>query len=661
MNELSRIEIAAQLLEELNALCIESDQRSKMEIIYNFLLGDEATSSFDNLFCTNHGIEQKLLDVYKKDSWLLVLLDAYEYLIASSETKELSEIQQSFLTKLDSIEFNFTNLYSFFTSKDNKEEIVIGIESYYEYWQKGNEFVKKCRDYCFDNQTEFRNKLTSYISNIEAMDLMATIFDDLDAKYQKEINMAIVGEEESIEFEDPDMDYDELESEEEFPEDFDEDEYSAAVDEMFDDNEEEVEKIMERFKIELHSKILDFLEDYLDDKFACDEFLGFFMSYVYMIILNNQKNGKLFKEEEQLLKVLSLEDFSPALVIETFYENPDYVFAALDSFCRFYYKMDCDILTLRDDVSTSIERKRINEMDEHFPLGKRIDRYKLINNPYYEIYDMLYMKFKLDYPDDYAIRLFNSLTTIDYDPIFYEFDLDEDINYHRLMMIRYFSRKYVEATSVRDMASIPSKEYETFEKLLSEEFNPQTLIGIFAKYGITILKGYNYLLDKTISQEKAIVKRIYDAGYGNGLFKIDPGMISDSLYYRALNDTPLYKYVEENGIEKTVKFLIELSKTDYEQYEDYMKEVFASLYCSFEDNQKLDSVENTVKLVIDSSKYSLEGCFKAIISDELLMYQLLAKYYDIENTDDYPTPIEERIVAQPKVKQKLYPLNDEDI
>lgn len=661
MNELSRIEIAAQLLEELNILCIESDQRSKMEIIYNFLLGDEATSSFDNLFCTNHGIEQKLLDVYKKDSWLLVLLDAYEYLIASSETKELSEIQQSFLTKLDSIEFNFTNLYSFFTSKDNKEEIVVGIESYYEYWQKGNEFVKKCRDYCFDNQTEFRNKLTSYISNIEAMDLMATIFDDLDAKYQKEINMAIVGEEESIEFEDPDMDDYELESEEEFPEDFDEDEYSAAVDEMFDDNVEEVEKIMERFKTELHSKILDFLEDYLDDKFDCDEFLGFFMSYVYMIILNNQKHGKLFKEEEQLLKVLSLEDFSPALVIETFYENPDYVFAALDSFCRFYYKKDCDILTLRDDVSTSIERKRINEMDEHFPLGKRIERYKLINNPYYEIYDMLYMKFKLDYPDDYAIRLFNSLTTIDYDPIFYEFDLDEDINYHRLMMIRYFSRKYVEATSVRDMASIPSKEYETFEKLLSEEFNPQTLIGIFAKYGIIILKGYNYLLDKTISQEKAIVKRIYDAGYGNSLFKIDPGMISDSLYYRALNDTPLYKYVEENGIEKTVKFLIELSKTDYEQYEDYMKEVFASLYCSFEDNQKLDSVENTVKLVIDSSKYSLEGCFKAIISDELLMYQLLAKYYDIENTDDYPTPIEERIVAQPKVKQKLYPLNNEDI
>lgn len=660
MNELSRIEIAAQLLEELNALCIESDQRSKMEIIYNFLLGDEATSSFDNLFCTNHGIEQKLLDVYKKDSWLLVLLDAYEYLIASSDTKELSEIQQSFLTKLDSIEFNFTNLYSFFTSKDNKEEIVVGIESYYEYWQKGNEFVKKCRDYCFDNQTEFRNKLTSYISNIEAMDFLAAIFDDLDSQYQSKIEGVVSGEdvpeideEEYAEYSD---DYDEMDDD-----DFDEEEYQNAVDEMFNDNAEEIEQLMINFKSELHGKVMDFLEDYLDDKFECDEFIGFFMSYVYRIILHNKEHKKTFKEEEQLFKVLSLESSSAALIIESFYSNPDYVFAALDSFCRFYYKKDCDILTLRDDVSTSIERKRINEMDEYFPFGKRIERYKLVNNPYYEIYDMLYMKFKLDYPDDYAIRLFNSLTTIDYDPIFYEFDLDEDINYHRLMMIRYFSRKYVEATSVRDMASIPSKEYETFEKLLSEEFNPQTLIGIFAKYGITILKGYNYLLDKTISQEKAIVKRIYDAGYGNSLFKIDPGMISDSLYYRALNDTPLYKYVEENGIEKTVKFLIELSKTDYEQYEDYMKEVFASLYCSFEDNQKLDSVENTVKLVIDSSKYSLEGCFKAIISDELLMYQLLAKYYDIENTDDYPTPIEERIVAQPKVKQKLYPLNDEDI
>ena len=660
MNELSRIEIAAQLLEELNVLCIESDQRSKMEIIYNFLLGDETTSSFDNLFCTNHGVEQKILDVYKKDSWLLILLDAYEYLIASGETEELSKIQQSFLTKLDSIEFNFTNLYSFFTSKDNKEEIIEGIKSYYEYWRKGNEFVKTCRDYCFDNQTEFRNKLTSYVSNIEAMDFLAAIFDDLDSQYQSKIEGVVSGEEvpefDEEEYDEYSDDYDESDDD-----DFDEEEYQNAVDEMFSDNAEEIEQLMINFKSELHGKVMDFLEDYLEDKFECDEFIGFFMSYVYRIILHNKEHKKSFKEEEQLFKVLSLESSSAALIIESFYSNPDYVFAALDSFCRFYYKKDCDVLTLRDDVSTSIERKRINEMDEHFPFGKRIEQYKLVNNPYYEIYDMLYMKFKLDYPDDYAIRLFNSLTTIDYDPIFYEFDLDEDINYHRLMMIRYFSRKYVEATSVRDMVSIPNKEYETFEKLLSEEFNPRALIGIFAKYGITILSGYNYLLDKTISQEKAIVKRIYDAGYGDSLFKIDPGMISDSLYYRALNDTPLYKYVEENGIEKTVKFLIELSKSNYEQYEDYMKEVFASLYCSFEDNQKLDSVENTVKLVIDSSKYSLAGCFKAIISDELLMYQLLAKYYDIENTDDYPTPIEDRIVAQPKVKQKLYPLNDEDI
>ena len=43
-----------------------------------------------------------------------------------------------------------------------------------------------------------------------------------------------------------------------------------------------------------------------------------------------------------------------------------------------------------------------------------------------------------------------------------------------------------------------------------------------------------------------------------------------------------------------------------------------------------------------------------------MMYQLLMKYYENETFDDYPKPIEDRIVEEPKVKQKLYPTTNKD-
>ena len=137
-------------------------------------------------------------------------------------------------------------------------------------------------------------------------------------------------------------------------------------------------------------------------------------------------------------------------------------------------------------------------------------------------------------------------------------------------------------------------------------------------------------------------------------------MISDSLYYRALNDTPLFKYVEQYGVEQTIKYLINLAQSDYEQYEDYMKEVIASIYCHLKDVSKMDSTEYVVKALIDNEDDSLNHYFRALLEDESLMCCLLNKYYEIETMEDYPKPIEERIVEQPKVKQKLYPVFNED-
>ena len=227
-------------------------------------------------------------------------------------------------------------------------------------------------------------------------------------------------------------------------------------------------------------------------------------------------------------------------------------------------------------------------------------------------------------------------------------------------MIRYFSRKFIEAVSSEEMKATSTNEYAAFEMLLSDDLDQKTFLNAFMRYGISILKGYEKILGKTISEEKLAIKNLFASGLGNKIFRIDPGMLSDSLYYRALNDTPLFKYVEQHGIEQTIKYLIGLAQDDYAQYEDYMKEVIAAIYCHLKDVPQLDSTEYVVKSLIDSENDDLNNYFKVLVQNESLMHCLLSKYYEIETMEDYPKPIEDRIVEQPKVKQKLYPIMNED-
>ena len=91
-----------------------------------------------------------------------------------------------------------------------------------------------------------------------------------------------------------------------------------------------------------------------------------------------------------------------------------------------------------------------------------------------------------------------------------------------------------------------------------------------------------------------------------------------------------------------------------------MKEIIASIYCNLKELLELDSVDKIVQVVIESSGLDLDDYFKSLINNESMMYQLLMKYYENETFDDYPKPIEDRIVEEPKVKQKLYPTTNKD-
>lgn len=72
MEELSRIEIASDLLDEAYALS-EDNGGKQIETIYKFLVSSkDDASGIDESLCSHHNLTKKLLKVYKKDSWLIV-------------------------------------------------------------------------------------------------------------------------------------------------------------------------------------------------------------------------------------------------------------------------------------------------------------------------------------------------------------------------------------------------------------------------------------------------------------------------------------------------------------------------------------------------------------------------------------------------------------
>lgn len=655
MNELSRIEIAFDLLEEAYNLSKNNNKEYQIETLYYFLTSNENDkSTIDDTLCYRHSLDKQLLNVYKKDAWLIALLDSYEYLKHLSISESISEKEKQILTELDSLEFTFTHLYAYFKDVSNKPKIKIILSRYYEYMKKGNEFIESCREYNFDNQTPFRNALTDYIENVEAMDFLCILFDQLDEKYQKQINELVTGEDETYE--------EELLANEEIEEDFieddiDEDEYQSAMDEMFDGYEDEVEQILNNFQNELFDKTMDWLEDYFDDKYDSDNFIGFFISYVYQILLNKQNKSA---EEESLLKLMESTNDNYELLIESFYDNKEYVFVLLDNFTKTYYENQMDILTIRDTNNSSLVHQKMNSLDEHYPSQNKYSTYKLISSPLYEIYDMVFMKYKMDYPDDYLERLFYFLMDDStFDSVFYELDVDGNLTMHRVLMIRYFTRKFLE-TIHQKASDVTEVEMGAYIDSSSQPYNLVNIINNFAKNGIQILKGYEYCLKQTDIEFKQNIRRMDKMSKLKDLVRVDPMVIGDSNYYRALTDSPLYQYVENNGIDQTVRHLSELAKKDYSSAKEYINELMVSIYSNAKEKNKLALFEQTIVLLYESENNDVDKYIMKILGDYSMLSQLIFKYYEAEKNEDFPIAYEDRVVKFPKVKQKLYPYPDEN-
>ena len=480
------------------------------------------------------------------------------------------------------------------------------------------------------------------------------LFDELDDKYQKQINAAITGEsldEESEESYEEDLEEDYSE------EDFNEEEYQAAIDEMMADHEELVHQVLQNFSVDLHNKLMDWLEDYFEDKFESDNFLGFLLSYLYKMLLDAKANGKLTKDEGALLKLFELPDANAENLIQSFYDSENYAFTVMDTFSRHYFEAHTDILMMRDSIRELMPISKISSLDEHYPGSKMVGEVTLRASEIYELCDMVFMKYKLDYPADYIENLYVMLTnTTDFEPVFYELDMDEDAMYCRIILIRYFCRVFIENIFNKDMNQTSVDEYRAFHQLMEQAPTNINIFKTFKTFGIEILELYEKTLNFKIANEKKNIRAAQKADILKTMALVDPMIIGDSTFYRALTDSKLYQYLEQNGLEQTSLMLYTLSLEDYNEARELLNEILVSIYMHAVEKKEKDSIEQAVISVFDVKSCDAEQFIKTSLSEISLLFELLEHYLTNEKDEDYPMKFEERIVMFPKVKEKLYPL-----
>ena len=281
--------------------------------------------------------------------------------------------------------------------------------------------------------------------------------------------------------------------------------------------------------------------------------------------------------------------------------------------------------------------------------------YKIVSTELYEYYDMLFMKYKLEYPGDYLEQIYLALIgkkTLEAD--FYELDIEGDVTWHCIAMIRYFTRKFFEKIYIEPLG-VTEEEMNAFLDLNKDEMSLTDVVRNFMNYGIIILKGYENTLNQTDVELKNSIRTFEKTVQVRKLIQIDPMLIGESTYYRALNDSELYQYLENNGIEKTVQYLFELGQTKYAEAREFINEIMVTIYSSIQEKDETDSLEQTIRLLFEIESGDVEGYIKVVLGDNSLLYQLLSKYYEIEKSEEFPTKYEDKVVKFPKVKQKLYP------
>lgn len=654
MENLSRIEISNKLLSELYAKYSHLSDEKLSDSFYSFLVSDENNDLLTSDACFSYKAEAYQLTIYKKDMILDILVEGYGYLKYVQGFCEIPDIEKEILIDLENLSLSISDLIDYFRNSENNEKIKTLLIDYFVYKTQSDEFIESCRKYLCEECFEFYERGCKLIDYVELIDIIAMIHDEITKKYESddidEYELFDDLEDEDEDYEEEEEDYEgtllELEPEE-----------CEYVDEEDDPYETMIQmRKLEKEQLDLYSTIIVFLENHFSDKFDMDDFVGYLMSYVYAFLLKEKKQGPMALEDEAMLDILNQSKLSFEQVVETFYASKDYVFNSVDLFVQEYYIQKGDIFSAREKFTGTFERDRFNLLDPYYE-GPDFDyNVVYIGSPVAEKFNEMLIDILKENPEDYLGEIWQLLLDPNFDcSLFQKYGFESQyMEYYKILLMRFLVRKYIELVSFNPIVSFSLDELYVYQGLMYADTTNNNIKTLFSMGYYFIIPAYYELLEKGISYEKCIVRKLRNYNLLNRIAKIDSSCVTDSTYRKALQESEFYSILEINGEKTTISYLKHLEKTDYEIVLDYLKELIVSNYYYAKEENLVDSLSMTIFRVIEGET-DIENYLQQLLQNDSLLEELLKRYLAKESKTEYSLSYQEKLEKSPKIKQKLYP------
>ena len=624
MNKLSRIQAGNQILKYFYHKNASLGDEQIGEQFYRFLLKEEKESI---TLCFQYDISLKQLEIYKKDMMLEILLSCYEYLSYVRTFAEISSVEIELLKDLDTIPFSLQNLYDYFCDAKNEEKIRKAIIDYMVYSTQNQDFKQLCFDYNLDEPHEFSCKLSKYISYIEAADMLVSLYEEIDNQYQEILEE---GEE-------------------------DEEEENLEGGELLYWEEVQGSFLFENEQLEVFSAVLYFLENFYGDKFDMDDFIGYFMSIVYAILLEQQKKGALTLMDQEMLKLLSRKDFSFEFVVESFWYSKEYVFDAVALFSREYHKHPKEIFSFREQYKIPFITKRFHLLDPFYEKPK--GNYSLMywGGPITPLLEEILNEKREISPTTYKRDIYKIMTDKkEGESVFTEKKLEQkNVPFYQNLMKRYLARKFLEEVASKPIGILSLEEMNLYFRMMKSRIEYQDMQELFQTGYSSFIDAYFKIHDQGQSYEKGLIRHLLNQNLLEKIAKIDPKISGDSIYLKTVNESPFYRQLEEKGIPDMILELQELSRKDPASCQNILKEILVMNYYYEKDHQK-EEISTKVMELLEGDAL-LDSFYQEILEEKDLLRELLTRYQKEETDTKWPLSYEERVEFIPKIKQKLYP------
>ncbi len=652
MEKMSRIEIEKNILEQIQEWYSDLSREDLTNLFYSFLTFDEETvDEITKRVCTKYRMHEEQLVAMKKDMIIECILDAYEYFFRLKADGKLSEELKNIMDELEKVTFSLDNFYNYFLDSVNQEKVKNLIFHCLLFRMQDSKFIEACDDFLRMNAPELWMKLSKYMQYIEASDLLCTIFCDI---FEEEDE-----EDSDEEVEDFDNDLDEFEEYDEEDEDeYDEEDFDEALEEELVEMEP-LEKVMDdSFSQDcqtLFQRVNDFIEDYFDDKFDADDFIGYFMSLVYALLLQEEKTDTLFLEEKELLEILEKNRCSQEQIVILFTTSKEFVYHSLDLFEECYYDFEGDVFSVREFIQDIGAYNRFSIMDPLYEKPKIDIQSIQCKNFTTSFFDQLLHRLKQEYPEDYEDKIYKLLTEEGYlSSVFPESTMEEvPFSLYQISFIRYLSRRYFENTCDKAIGNLSLEQIYLYQHLLSSKGTQKELLRNFYVGYKDYLDAYFELTSQETPFIRKKIRKLEHQQLLPTVVRIDPSCIGDNDYIKTLLESPFSRYLAIHGSLKTISYLKKCYRDQPKQCLEFLREIIVST-CSQEMDAK-DTVSSSILPLLEDEHLSLEDCLTSILANESLLQELLEKYTKFELEETPLTVSKESLNFSPKIKRKLYP------